>query len=345
MKKSTKILLYGSLISILYIILCIFIENRDIINTLEDADVEELKNLSIIKSTKDRSFDNNNSISDGSKQHKKIPTLNFKIENGTVTIDGEMPILADDDNLKKSMMKFCLENYCRRTIIFSANRETPSWKKLADEIIEMFYDENLSYALFSADAKGEITINGEVSNSGSKERINKVLSNYKQERIINNLLLKENLLPTGKEITLTEKYMDKNSTISTLNSKDKEQDMIDIAQHKISELLKRERVNFYRSRAKITPQGIKTLNKILTILKDIPDIKIEIRGYTDASGGRRVNKWISKERAKSVKRYLETHGINSVNIEAKGFGEDDLLYKDKPYSPLNRRVEIEIKRR
>jgi outer membrane protein OmpA-like peptidoglycan-associated protein len=345
MKKSTKILLYGSLISILYIILCIFIENRDIINKLEDTDIEELKNASVIESVEDRNLDKNCSIENSMKRQKKKSILDFKIENGTVTIDGQMPILADDDNLKKSIMKFCLENYCRRTITFSENREIPSWKRLAEETIEMFYDENLSYVSFSVNSNGEITINGEVSNRGSKERIDEVLSHYKQERITNNLLLKDNLLPTGKEITLTEKYIDKNSTISTLNSKDNEQDSIDIAQNKISELLKSERINFYRSRAKITPQGIKTLNKILTILKDIPDIKIEIRGYTDASGGRRVNKWISKERAKSVKRYLETHGINSVNIEAKGFGEDDLLYKDKPYSPLNRRVEIEIKRR
>jgi OOP family OmpA-OmpF porin len=70
-----------------------------------------------------------------------------------------------------------------------------------------------------------------------------------------------------------------------------------------------------------------------------------VKGYTDASGDEKINLWISQERAKSVKRYLGKHGIPLKNITAKGFGESELLYGDKPYSELNRRVEIEIRRR
>ena len=58
-----------------------------------------------------------------------------------------------------------------------------------------------------------------------------------------------------------------------------------------------------------------------------------------------MNLWISEERAKSVRKYLGNNGVPFKNIEAKGYGETELLYGDKPYSELNRRVEIEIKRK
>lgn len=116
-------------------------------------------------------------------------------------------------------------------------------------------------------------------------------------------------------------------------------------QETISKLITSEPINFYRNRAKITNKGKQTLDKVVELIKSVPNIDIEVKGYTDASGKRKINQWISLQRAKSVKQYLESQGIVPTTVKALGFGEDGLLYANQPYSTLNRRVAIEIKRR
>lgn len=355
MRKSSKILLYGSLVSVLYIILCIFIhiDKEDYSHKSENITKQEFKETS--PKPIGINLDKNISSVDNSSEVeiKNNSTLGYKIENGVITISGNMPILAYNDSLKNSMMRFCLEEYCNKTIVFSPNKETPSWKKLAENIIDLFYDENLTNASFNADNHGDITIGGELLTKSSKDKIREILKKYPKTNITDNTHLKVIQPKEKKDNNISDKNESKIISISDVDIVDKNisiknisiKDNIDIAQDKISELLKTKKINFYRNRAKITPRGKRTLRKILTILKDVSDVKIEVKGYTDASGKRSINRWISKERAKSVKNYLGSHGINPINIKAKGFGEDDLLYENRPYSPLNRRVEIEIKRR
>jgi len=152
-------------------------------------------------------------------------------------------------------------------------------------------------------------------------------------------------IESPKKNNIQNSISNKNIDIDNNIEEDIVKDDIEVVQDKIAEILKEKKINFYRNRAKLIPESKKTLKEIISIIKDIPNIKIYVKGYTDASGKKDINRWISEARAKSVKLYLGKHGINPDIIEYKGFGEDDLLYKDKPYSPLNRRVEIEIKRR
>ena len=226
MKKSKKILLYGLIISIVYIILCIFIEKEEFINKAESLVSENL-----IESPK---RDNSQNMNKPSKEIESI-----------------------EEEIKPSKEEDTLHN------------------------------------------------------------------------INNNLIEDKNIVNSDSDI-------DSNREI---------EDDIEVAQNKVEEILKEKKINFYRNRSKMIPESKDTLKEIISIIKDIPNIKIYVKGYTDASGKRDVNRWISEARAKSVKLYLGSHGINPDIIDYKGFGEDNLLYKDKPYSPLNRRVEIEIKRR
>jgi outer membrane protein OmpA-like peptidoglycan-associated protein len=234
------------------------------------------------------------------------------------------------------MMRMCSVVHCDRAILFSPDIENPKWKSFAKEVIDLFYDENLSHALFIVDKNSKITIGGEFLTQASKNRLDSLLKRYKQYKV-NSSNIK--VLKTA----IVEHVEEKSTPIKP--TEDNSQDGIEIAQEKITEILKSKKINFIRNRARIRKEGIDTLNEIIAILKEIPDAKIEVRGYTDASGKRAINRWISEERAKSVKNYLGSSGINPANIEAKGFGEEGLLYSDEPYSRLNRRVEIGIKRR
>lgn len=329
MKKSNKILLYGLLVSILYIVLCVSIQKNRMVVKSETMPKHEVQKVSL------ESVDRNVNIK--SKHHNKS-NLDYKIENGVITIAGNMPILDDNDSLKKTMMRFCGEEYCDRTIMFSADREEPFWKNLAKDFIDLFYEENLTNASFVADEFGNISIGGELLTNKAKDKIIQIIKSNNSIHIKDNTHLKVLTLP--KETPkISEVEIDVNNSI------DKNIDVVDIAQNRVTELLATKKINFVRNHARITRRGIQTLKEVIAIIKDIPDIKIIVKGYTDAGGKRAINRWISKERAKSVKNYLGSHGINPRDIEVKGFGEDYLLYEDNPYSPLNRRVEIEIKRK
>jgi len=337
MKKSNKILLFGLLIGILYIVLCIYIQKDKISAKLSPVTAITTNNK-VQEIALEPKVDTNNST-------KNKPTLEYKIENGVITIAGNMPILDDNDKLKKTMMRFCGEEYCDRTILFSSDREKPLWKNIAQEFIDLFYEENLTNAYFVANKLGNISIGGELLTKRAKDRIVQIINSNKNTKITDNTHLKVLHLPKETpKISVVKvdnnKSIDKNITVA-----DTTIDAIDIAQNRISELLTTKKINFVRNRAKLTNKSIHTLKEVIAILKDVPNIKIIVKGYTDAGGKRAINRWISEVRAKRVKNYLGSHGINPIDIEAKGFGEDDLLYEDKPYSPLNRRVEIEIKRK
>lgn len=87
------------------------------------------------------------------------------------------------------------------------------------------------------------------------------------------------------------------------------------------------------------------LNKIVTVMKDHPEISIIVMGHTDSIGPDEYNDNLSLNRANTVARYLRANGIKASRIETKGFG------KRYPYTEnetpegrdMNRRVEIEIK--
>lgn len=87
------------------------------------------------------------------------------------------------------------------------------------------------------------------------------------------------------------------------------------------------------------------LNKIVTVMKDHPEISIIVMGHTDSIGSSEYNDKLSLNRANTVARYLRANGIKANRIETKGYG------KRYPYTEneteqgrdMNRRVEIEIK--
>ncbi len=63
------------------------------------------------------------------------------------------------------------------------------------------------------------------------------------------------------------------------------------------------------------------LNKLVTLLKDNPTMKIQINGHTDNVGNPTNNQTLSFNRATSVMNYLIANGIEANRLNAKGFGE------------------------
>ena len=79
----------------------------------------------------------------------------------------------------------------------------------------------------------------------------------------------------------------------------------------------------------INPDEESKLNEILHILKENPDMKVTVTGWSDTKGSVAVNKRISHQRAEAVKTWLVKNGIEASRITAIGNGSDGTQDADK----------------
>lgn len=104
-------------------------------------------------------------------------------------------------------------------------------------------------------------------------------------------------------------------------------------------------INFDIDKATIRPESMGTLNMIVQVMKDIPDIRFEIDGHTDNSGTSPHNLTLSQQRADAVKDQLIKLGVDPSRLSSKGFGDTKPLNDNATPDAKanNRRVEF-IKR-
>ena len=68
-----------------------------------------------------------------------------------------------------------------------------------------------------------------------------------------------------------------------------------------------------------------TLDKLVKILKDNPQIRIQLSSHTDCRGADDYNLELSQKRAQSVVMYLEQSGIDKSRLVPVGYGETSLI--------------------
>jgi outer membrane protein OmpA-like peptidoglycan-associated protein len=104
-------------------------------------------------------------------------------------------------------------------------------------------------------------------------------------------------------------------------------------------------VYFDFNKATIKPESRPALEDAAKILKENPDIRVEIQGHTDSKGSDEYNQNLSERRAQSVVNYLVTQlGIDRTRLVARGYGEGmPIATNDTDEGrALNRRVEFFI---
>ena len=87
------------------------------------------------------------------------------------------------------------------------------------------------------------------------------------------------------------------------------------------------------------------LDKLVQILFDNPDIKIELSSHTDSRSPDAYNMTLSDKRANSAVRYIILQGIDKLRLTAKGYGESRLIIQDaqtEDEHQVNRRTEFKI---
>ncbi|HCT31033.1 MAG TPA: hypothetical protein DIW31_09940, partial [Bacteroidales bacterium] len=100
-------------------------------------------------------------------------------------------------------------------------------------------------------------------------------------------------------------------------------------------------IKFEINKTDLTPASVAELNRLISLLKDNGNIKIEIQGHSDDLEAL-SNPQISEERAKKVARYLIENGFS--NLQIRGFGNTIPLSSNDTEQgrEANRRVEIEV---
>lgn len=103
------------------------------------------------------------------------------------------------------------------------------------------------------------------------------------------------------------------------------------------------------NRATIRKDAMVELDKLVTLMKENPSLRIELSSHTDSRGSDYYNMLMSQARAVSAVAYLKRRGIAADRMVAKGYGETHLLNGCTNGVPCtekqhqeNRRTEIKV---
>ena len=108
-----------------------------------------------------------------------------------------------------------------------------------------------------------------------------------------------------------------------------------------------ESIYFEFNKATITKESQLSLNKIVNVLNEYPEMKLDIGAHTDNKGSDKYNMVLSQKRAKSTVDYLTSKGISRDRLTYKGYGESKPLIDcggkcTAEEDQKNRRVEFNI---
>ncbi|RKG77918.1 OmpA family protein [Corallococcus terminator] len=105
-----------------------------------------------------------------------------------------------------------------------------------------------------------------------------------------------------------------------------------------------EGVEFQTGSARLTAKGEQMVTELGNVLKEKPDARVRIKGFTDSSGNAATNQRLSQSRADSVSKALVSDGVSANSIETSGEGDaDPIAPNDTPEGRVqNRRIEVQV---
>ena len=109
-------------------------------------------------------------------------------------------------------------------------------------------------------------------------------------------------------------------------------------------------INYELGSARLTAASRQVIDdRLLALLNDRPNIRIEINAHTDSRGSAASNQDLSERRAQSVVNYLGGKGINRSRLVSRGYGESRLKNRcadgvscTEAEHAVNRRTEFRV---
>ncbi len=113
---------------------------------------------------------------------------------------------------------------------------------------------------------------------------------------------------------------------------------------KIGDIFELGNIYFKADNSELNSTSQATLLELATFLKLNKTIKIEIGGHTNLLPTNEYAVKLSSERAKSVMEFLKENGVNSDNLQFKGYGKNKpkVMEKTTEANQKNQRVEVKI---
>ncbi len=103
-------------------------------------------------------------------------------------------------------------------------------------------------------------------------------------------------------------------------------------------------VFFDFDKSTLRKESFPELDRVVTLMKENPKLKVEIAGHTDWKGTDEYNQKLSQRRTNSVVKYLVHKGVISTRLVPKGYGEKQPIATNATDEgrQKNRRVEFVV---
>ncbi len=104
-------------------------------------------------------------------------------------------------------------------------------------------------------------------------------------------------------------------------------------------------LQFSTGSSELKPHYQGQIDSLVSLLKQAPELMIDLSGYTDLQGNEAVNHALSIARVNTVKHALLNQGINAERINLYAFGEQSPVVANNEHetSFYDRRVVIKLK--
>ncbi len=156
-------------------------------------------------------------------------------------------------------------------------------------------------------------------------------------------LILSGYVPDNNALQLAQQSAEATVGISSIENNIKLVGTAGSCQHSLNDALSREKIQFKPSSSTISANS-DFLLKMLAVVARNCDTQILIIGHTDGVGEREANQRLSERRARSVRQYLVSSGVNPDQLGAMGFGDTRPIYDNSTPEgrEKNRRIEFVV---
>ena len=131
-------------------------------------------------------------------------------------------------------------------------------------------------------------------------------------------------------------YLNRKEQVMTENLEDSHTFNVPMSLASISKPVGISNIFFEFGKATLTKESDKSLDQLVKLLNDNPNITIEIGAHTDRVGSAEGNLKLSGERATSVVNYLVKKGIEPERLTARGYGKSTPVTVDNALARVHK---------
>jgi outer membrane protein OmpA-like peptidoglycan-associated protein len=124
---------------------------------------------------------------------------------------------------------------------------------------------------------------------------------------------------------------------------------IELDKKELNNIIELESIYYEVGKYEVPTASYSQLDKLATMLKKNPDVKIELSSHTDSRGDDASNQKLSLNRAESIVKYVTKAGVDKAQLVPVGYGETKLINNcgndaqcDDIQHEKNRRTEFKI---